>query len=64
MSAVAPAHADAGADPSAVLQSRAELEANLAEYQGQLDQVRVDSFESEREREKVLGREERRRRRQ
>ena len=43
MSDVAP---DAGdADPSAVLQSRADLEANLTEYQEQLGQVRIDVFE-------------------
>lgn len=36
------ANADANAtDPSAVVQSRTELEANLAEYQVQLEQVRI-----------------------
>ena len=37
--------ADADADPSVAVQSRAELEANLAEYQGQLDQVSTDVLE-------------------
>ena len=32
----------ADADPSAALQSRADLEANLTEYQTQLEQVRID----------------------
>ena len=40
-----PVAADGNADPSAVVQSRAELEANLTEYQGQLQQVRIDFVE-------------------
>lgn len=55
----AAAAADA-ADPSVALQSRADLEANLTEYQTQLEQVRIDVIELERAREKFF---ERRRRR-
>lgn len=39
--------ADAGDDAPAAVQSRAELEANLAEYQSQLEQVRVALGERE-----------------
>ena len=45
MSDAAPANAGDAVDPSAeVLQSRADLEANLTEYQGQLEQVPLQDY--------------------
>ena len=50
--------AAADADPSVALQSRADLEANLTEYQTQLEQVKIDVLELERAREKRLRKDE------